>query len=163
MVGHEQLATDIPFIGWREWVALPDLGIPAIKAKIDTGARTSCLHAFYVEPFDDGARRRVRFGVHPLRRITSIELHCEADVLDERNVSDSGGHVERRIVIATQVVLSGQAWPIEITLTNRENMLFRMLIGRTALRSRFRIDPGRSFINGRKLRHVYATQRKEKS
>jgi hypothetical protein len=136
-------------LGWREWVALPGLGLPAVKAKIDTGARTSTLHAFYLESYRHRGERWVRFGVHPLQRRTDVVVHCTAPVLDRRTVRDSGGHRERRYVVATEVRIGTALWPVEMTLTNRDSMLFRMLLGRTAMRGRVRIDPGRSFLCGR--------------
>lgn len=136
-------------LGWREWIALPELGLPLIKAKIDTGARTSTLHAFYVESFWRGAELWVRFGVHPLQRRTDVVVHCQAPVLERRTVSDSGGHRERRYVIATPVEVGGAAWPLELTLTNRDAMLFRMLLGRTAMAGRAVVDPQCSYLCGR--------------
>jgi len=142
-------------IGWREWLALPQLGIPAIKAKIDTGARTSALHTFSLEEFSDGGIRMVRFGIHPLQKRKDIELFCQAPVLERRRVKDSGGHSETRYVIQTTVALKNDVWRINITLTNRDAMIFRMLLGRTAIEKRFMIDPGRSYTAGRSLAKNY--------
>ena len=136
-------------IGWREWVSLPDLAVPHIKAKIDTGARTSALHAYYVEPYKKKGERRVRFGLHPYQGSTSIAVECDAHVIDFRNVTDSGGHREKRYVISTYLEIASQVWEIEMTLTNRENMKFRMLLGRTAMNKKVVVDPGRSYLLGK--------------
>lgn len=135
-------------IGWREWVRLPALGQAMIKAKIDTGARTSALHAYYVEPFELEGRPWVRFGLHPRQKDTEIQIECEAPVIDQRRVTDSGGHAEMRYVIATTLVLGNTAFEAEVTLTDRENMLFRMLLGRGALKPRFLVDSDASFVLG---------------
>ena len=135
-------------VGWREWVSLPELGLPEIKAKIDTGARTSCLHAFSVEPFEKNGKEWVRFGIHPHQDDTETEVFCEAEVIEKRMVSDSGGHKEERFVISTELVLADQRWPIEITLTNRDSMLFRMLLGRTAMKNKIIVSPSESFLLG---------------
>lgn len=145
--------------GWREWVALPGLGIPAVKAKLDTGARTSALHVADLKTFEQDGRQRVRFVLHPLRRRPTLAYDCIADVIDRRLVSDSGGHRERRLVIRTALRLGSDEWPIELTLTNRENMLFRLLLGRSALGDRFVVDPRHSFLHGRDLRRSYRTRR----
>ncbi len=133
-------------IGWREWVSLPELKINAIKAKVDTGARTSALHAFSLKPFKEGNQDKISFDIHPVQNDTSEIVTCVADVIDLRWVSDSGGHREERYVIKTPIILGDHQWPIEITLTERDSMLFRMLLGRTALKRRFLINPSRSFI-----------------
>lgn len=133
-------------IGWREWVALPELGIEKIKAKADTGARTSALHAFRLEMFNQHHKQKVRFAIHPLQGNTHLILNCIADVVDMRWVSDSGGHLERRYVIQTLLVIGDCAKTIEITLTNRDTMNFRMLLGRGALKKTFLVNPSRSFM-----------------
>ena len=137
-------------LGWREWVDLPNLGLESIKAKVDTGARTSALHAFEVRQFDDGGTRRVEFKMHPRQRDNETVIVCQADVIDERVVRDSGGHTEKRWVIETPVTIGDHSWPIEMTLTARDDMLFRMLLGRTAIRNRAVVDPARSYLVGRK-------------
>jgi len=137
-------------LGWREWVALPELGLTHIKAKVDTGARTSALHAFSHRTFHERGVLMVRFRIHPVQRRTDIEQECVAEVIDKRTVSDSGGHREKRLVIATPVELGGRRWEIEMTLTNRDNMQFRMLLGRTAISGNYVVDPGRSYLVGHK-------------
>jgi hypothetical protein len=136
-------------LGWREWVALPELGIAALKAKVDTGARTSTLHAFRIETFKVKGQDRVRFAIHPFQKRTDVVVECEADVVDQREVTDSGGHREKRYVILTPVHLAGRDIPIEITLTDRDTMKFRMLLGRTALREGFIVDPTGSYMTGK--------------
>ncbi|MGH8478909.1 MAG: ATP-dependent zinc protease family protein [Gammaproteobacteria bacterium] len=143
-------------VGWREWLALPALRIPAIKAKMDTGARTSALHTFRLERYDEDGRAQVRFWIHPLQGRGDIVLPCVAEVIDLRTVSDSGGHRERRYVIRTTLAYRGREWPIELTLTNREDMLFRLLIGRSAMvQGGLIVDPARSYLGGRSLGHAY--------
>jgi hypothetical protein len=137
-------------IGWREWVSLPTLGIDRIKAKVDTGARTSAIHAFEVVAEKRGNELWVGFGVHPDQRSQEQIVWCAAPVVDQRVVRDSGGHEEERYVIEVPVRLGGREWPIEATLTFRDNMGFRMLLGRTAIRGHYIVDPGRSYIVGKR-------------
>jgi len=136
-------------IGWREWLVLPELGVRQIKAKIDTGARSSALHAFDLERFRRNGRSMVRFGIHPLQRNDHHVVLAETELLEERRVRDSGGHSELRPVIRTAARLRDRTWTIEITLTNRDEMGFRMLLGRQALSRRFLVDPARSFLAGK--------------
>ena len=150
-------------IGWKEWIRLPELGIPAVKAKIDTGARTSALHIFSLEEFQADGQQMVRFGIHPLQRKKDIQCFCEAPVLEQRRVKDSGGHYEKRYVIQTTAKLGAVSWPIDITLTNRDPMLFRMLLGRKAVENRFLIHPGQSYLTGRALAKSYQIKKSKKA
>ncbi len=134
-----------PLIGWREWAALPDLGIDRIKVKVDTGARTSALHAFRVKEHARGDGRLARFYVHPLQRRRRPEILCEAPIVDERYVMSSNGERERRLVVETRLRIGEHEWPIELTLTSRDQMGFRMLLGRQAIRRRLIVDPGSSY------------------
>ena len=136
-------------LGWREWVSLPELGIGHVKAKVDSGARTSALHTFSLETYVEGDTKWARFGVHPLQR-RQDEVWCTAPVVDVRTVRDSGGHEEERVVIETKLSIGELQKTIEVTLTDRDNMGFRMLLGRTAIRGDFLIDPGRSYLVGAK-------------
>lgn len=145
--------------GWREWVQLPELGIAQIKAKVDTGARTSALHAFQVRPYTEDGRDRVEFLMHPVQKDNETVITCNADIIDTRKVTDSGGHSEQRYVIRTELHIGSHHWPIEATLTSRDDMLFRMLLGRTALKGRAQVNPARSYAVGKKK--VKKTMRKE--
>lgn len=138
-----------PVIGWREWIALPELGIDRIKAKVDTGARSSSLHAYDFRRFRRGGISWVRFRVHPVQRNHRVTVEAEARVIGQRKVRTSSGHDSLRWVVETDAMIGGERWPIEITLTRRDSMGFRMLLGRQAVRGHFMVDPGRSFINGK--------------
>jgi len=155
--------------GWREWVSLPALGVPWIKAKLDTGARSSSLHAFDVEEIPAGPAAgssggadaaaeaplgRVRFGVRPWQESDDDAVVVELPVHDRRQVRSSSGHTEERIVVLMDVVLQGRTVTAEVTLTNRDEMGFRMLIGREALRQGFVVDSAQSFIGGRAPRGI---------
>ena len=139
-------------LGWREWVGLPELGLDSIKAKVDTGARTSALHAFELDTFTENGVDRVNFKIHPVQRDVDKVVSCVADIIDERFVTDSGGHREQRFIISTLLKIGRWSWPIEMTLTSRDNMMFRMLLGRTAMRGVAMVDPSRSYTTGKKPR-----------
>lgn len=136
-------------IGWREWIALPDWHIGHLKAKIDTGARTSSLHAFDLAWFDRAGSPWVRFEIHPWQRSTIDAVVAELPVLATRDVKSSSGEVEHRPVVRTNVVIAGRTVEAEVTLTRRDEMGFRMLVGREALRRRFLVDPASSYLGGR--------------
>lgn len=138
-----------PVLGWREWVALPDLGVKSIKAKLDTGARSSALHAYDLERFRARGHDMVRFTIHPIQRSITRTIVAEAPLLDERMVRSSNGQQDLRVMIETDVEILGERWPIELSLTRRDVMGFRMLLGRQAIRRRYLIDPGRSYIGGK--------------
>ena len=140
-------------IGWREWVSLPELDVQAINAKIDTGARTSALHAFRIRPFKKGGQTYVEFFVHPVQRRRTPEIRCALPVLEERKITSSNGRSEMRYVVETSVCIGNEILNIEITLTNRDELGFRMLVGREAIRGQYVVDPSRSYCCGRqKLR-----------
>ncbi len=141
----------LPAIGWREWVSLPDLGVGRVKAKVDTGARTSALQAFDMEPFEVEGQPWIRFEVHPMQRTSTPAVRAEAPILEYRSVRSSSGVAELRPVIETSLQLMDQTWRIELTLARRDEMGFRMLLGRHAFRDRFLVDAGRSFRGGRRL------------
>lgn len=153
-------------VGWEEWVSLPDLGIPAIRAKVDTGAQTSSIHAFSIHPFEQDGKDRLRFGLHPVVERPDIELYCEADLVGQRAITSSNGETELRYIITSTLSVGGQTWPIELSLANRETMAYRMLLGRRALEAGVLVDVTRSCIHGvpdlrvyDDLPHVQATKR----
>lgn len=142
-----KMKEELPVIGWREWIALPEIGITGIKAKIDTGARSSALHAFDIKTFEVDGKAKVKFKVHPQQRDTNQTIIAEAELIDERSVRSSSGQEELRPVILTEISLMKKVWQIELTLTNRELMGFRMLLGRQAVRGNFLINPGKSYLD----------------
>jgi hypothetical protein len=143
---------NLQVIGWREWVALPDLGISKIKVKVDSGARSSSLHAFDLNTFERDGVQWVRFQVHPLQRSREKNTTVEAMILEFRSVRSSSGIAKMRPVIVTEIELLGKRWPVELTLASRDNMGFRMLLGREAFRGRFLVDAGKSYYGGRPKR-----------
>ncbi|WP_374601116.1 ATP-dependent zinc protease [Arenimonas sp.] len=142
-----ETATDLPLLGWREWLALPALGIVAVRAKVDTGARSSSLHVESQETFHRDGVEWVRFGLDTGRYQAPLAF-AESPVLERREVTDSGGHRTERIFIQTRLCLAGRQWEGEVNLAQRRNMLFPMLLGRTALAGRFLVDPAASFLQG---------------
>ena len=141
-------------LGWREWLALPSLGIGPIKAKLDSGARTSSLCVCALETFERAGRLCVRFDVRPRRRGGPVA--CEAPVVDRRPVTDSGGHTAERWFIRTEIALAGERFQTDINLTDRRAMLFPLLLGRSALGGRFRIDPALSYTHAKPLSLIAA-------
>ncbi len=139
-------------VGWREWVALPAWGVEHVKAKVDTGARTSALHAHDLTAFTRDDAPWVRFAIHPFQDSDRDAVEIEAPVTEEREVRSSNGEVDVRPVVVTEVVLAGHNRSVEVTLTQRDAMGFRMLVGREALRGEFLVDPGKSYLGGRPRR-----------
>jgi len=136
-------------IGWREWVVFPDFEGALVKAKIDTGARTSAIHAVNVEAIERDGQTYISFIIHPNQKDTENTVECIAPLVERREITDSGGHVEQRFIVSANVQLGGQTWPIELSLTDRDAMGFRMLLGRTAMQNRFLVQPDKSFLHGR--------------
>jgi hypothetical protein len=138
-------------IGGNEWCALPELGIHMIKAKIDTGAKTSAIHAYDIKSYFLKRRKYVRFKVHPLQRRNDISISCHAEIIDERHIMSSNGHIENRYVIRTPIILGTEQWMIQLTLSNRDPLRFRMLLGREALNGRFLIEPNKRLLQGKPI------------
>ena len=163
MTDSRTIENERMIIGWREWVTLPGLNVPAIKAKIDTGALTSALHAFDMKVFEVEGIQKIRFRIYPLQRKRKVVLECVGDIKGKKMITDSGGHQELRYVIHNPIKLGHIQWPIEITLTDRDTMRFRMLLGRSALCGRFLVDPERSYVTGRSLARYYSRKNREGS
>ena len=156
MTEINQPPSNLKTTGWQEWLALPDLSLGAVKAKIDTGAKTSAIFAVNVEPYDNHGEPWVRFETLPLQDNEDFIVDCEARLIDKREVTDSGGHTQSRFVIETIVEIAGEQWPIEVTLSNRAEMRYRMLLGRQAIVGRFMVNPSASFLCGKlKPKTVY--------
>jgi ribosomal protein S6--L-glutamate ligase len=145
-------------LGWQEWIALPELGLHALKAKIDTGAKTSALHTHMIEPFGTLKRPMVRFTVRPDPQRTDLEIEAAARVIDRREVMSSNGERQLRFVIETSMQMGAHTWPIEVTLTNRERMSYRMLLGRQAIRPNVLVDPDASFRQPRLSYRLYEVE-----
>jgi len=143
------MAEKRPTIGWREWVQLPDLGVNEIKAKVDTGADNSSLHAFNIERFTKDDLEMVRFEIHPRQKRKRPSIECEAEVVGEKKVKNPGGRREVRPIIQTTLVVAGKKIQAKVNLTTRDEMTFRMLLGRRTVRKKFLVDPGRSYLGGR--------------
>ncbi|MCE0504215.1 MULTISPECIES: 30S ribosomal protein S6--L-glutamate ligase [unclassified Roseivivax] len=152
-------AADLLRFGWEEWVALPDLGLPALKAKVDTGARTSALHASEIETFGPASKPKVRFMVHPVPERADLSIPCSAEILDRRVVTSSNGEGESRYVIGSRLSVGEESWPIELTLTNRGGMASRMLLGREALKDNIAIVATDRFQQPELSYDVYASRR----
>jgi len=144
--------SELNMLGWREWVSFPGLNIERIKAKVDTGARTSCLHAFKVEVFEKQGSLWVSFDIHPNQTNNMEVIRCEAPLKERRLVRDSGGHEELRCVIETEIKIGNENHTIEVTLTDRDTMKFRVLLGRTAIKGHYLVDSGSSYLQGKKKR-----------
>lgn len=148
--------------GWREWVSLPSVGVGSIKAKLDTGARTSALHAFNIETYWSNGELWARFFVHPYQKNDAREIACDARIEDIRIVSNPGGRRQRRLVIRTDVRLGDETWPIDLSLTDRDEMGFRLLIGRTAMHGNLIVDPDHSYLLGKCKRKKKKKKKKHK-
>lgn len=142
-------------VGWREWLALPNLGIPAIKVKIDTGARSSSIHAENIRVEKRDGHDVALFDVAPLQEHSHFYLHCVSPVLDERNVRSSNGETTLRLFVASKVAIGGFEWQIQLSLADRTHMRYPMLMGRQAMGGNLVVEPSRSYLTGRRLPHVY--------
>jgi ribosomal protein S6--L-glutamate ligase len=141
--------------GWEEWVSLPELGVYAVKAKVDTGAKTSALHAVNITPYEKDGTKRVKFVVHPLPERDDVAIQCDKQIIDVREITSSNGETEERFIVRSPFRINGVEWPVEISLTNREDMKFRMLIGRSTMSGRMVVDPDRSLLCGELSPDIY--------
>lgn len=145
------LSRELPLIGWREVISLPQLNIPEIKVKIDTGARSSALHTYAIQYYDQQGQAMIRFWAHPYQNNTQYSIEATAQLLEMRKVRNSGGVAQLRPVVETIVELGERKWSIELTLTNRDVMGFRMLLGRQAVRNQFLVDPRHSYLQSKAI------------
>jgi ribosomal protein S6--L-glutamate ligase len=154
-------------LGSEEWCSFPALGIPTIKARVDSGAKTSALHALNIQPFTREGENWVKFDINPIQNNQKTILHCEALLVDKRIVKSSSGFREKRFVIQTLLKIGDANWPIQMTLTNRDSMGFRMLLGREAMSGRVLVDPERKYVLGQpsaeNIQELYANATMEKS
>ena len=146
-------------LGSEEWCSLPELGIPSIKARVDSGAKTSALHAINIAPFIKDGQNWVKFDINPIQNNVKTIIHCESPLVDKRVVKSSSGYREQRYVIQTSLEIGNSKWVIEMTLTNRDSMGFRMLLGREAMSGRVLVDPEQQYLLGQtstdSLKEVY--------
>jgi ribosomal protein S6--L-glutamate ligase len=162
---NQQMLDNKLILGSEEWCSFPELGIPTIKARVDSGAKTSALHAINISPFIKEGEHWVKFDINPIQNNVKTIIHCQAPLIDKRVVKSSSGFREQRFVIQTQLQLGESSWIIEMTLTNRDSMGFRMLLGREAMSGRALVDPERKYLLGDKstdkLKDLYPEVLKE--
>ena len=153
-------------LGSEEWCSFPELGIPTIKARVDSGAKTSALHAINISPFIKEGEHWVKFDINPIQNNAKAVIHCEAPLVDKRVVKSSSGYREQRYVIKTKLEIGTKTWDIEVTLTNRDSMGFRMLLGREAMSGRVLVDPEQKYLLGQptteKLKEYYYSSEEPK-
>ena len=148
-ISKRKRSVEKKLIGWREWLALPDLGIDNIKAKVDTGARTSAIHAFNIREIEKHGRPHVEFSVHPVQRRREPVVQSCAEILEKRLITSSNGSKSLRYIIKTQLKLGDETWPIEMSFAKRDQLGFRVLLGRQAIRKRCIVDAGVSYRTGK--------------
>ena len=140
----------LQIVGWREWVSFTEFGGPPVRAKVDTGARTSAIHARNIKITRQGGRDIATFDIYPVQRDASIVVHCRAPIVTRRRIRNSGGQVQERLIVRTTIAIGDNSFAIDLSLTRRDQMGYRMLLGRRALKNRFVVDSGRSYVQGNK-------------
>jgi len=156
------IKSPMKILGWREYCSLPSLGCKKIKVKVDSGAKTSSLHAYNLKYYKRNNKQYVKFDIHTFENKTPVSIETKARVLEFRKVKSSNGHVEERPVVETEIILLGETWKIELTLTNRDEMGFKMLLGREAIKKRFLINPAKSFLCNKKVKNETSNSLKRK-